>query len=181
MRHLASYLAGGLAVALAIEMFGPRLGIGSTAEVLGAGKQSASAISSSGVDRTLKGDRLVGAREARDQRTIAVVEIVGLRNAAVVYRDHDGREIFRTDPVTNATLVAKDVVLPEVTIRDSGASRVDPVPVNAPRVPVPTGSKLPVGCEPPVSPLASPPPNLLGRCISQIEPPKFAALADATR
>ena len=179
MRSLASYIAGGLAIALAVEVLGPRVGIGSTAEVL-APARPYSAVEKTGIDRTLKGNRLV-THEAREQRTIAVVEIVGLRNAAVVYRDHDGREIFRTDPVTNATVVAKDVVLPEVTIRESGASRVDQVPVNAPRLRVPSGNKLPVGCEPPVSPLASPPPNLLGRCISQNELPRLVSLADASR
>jgi hypothetical protein len=181
MRSLASYVAGGLAIALAVEVLAPRLGLGSTAEVLAPARQWSGTVQRSGVDRALKGDRLVTSRDAREQRTIAAVEIVGLRNAAVIYRDHDGREIFRTDPVTNATVVAKDVVLPEVTIRESGGSRVDPLPINAPRLRVPSGNKLPVGCEPPVSPLASPPPDLLGRCISQNEAPRFVFLADASR
>jgi len=181
MRSLASYVAAGLAIALAVEVLAPRLGLGSTAEVLAPARQPSGTIERSGVDRTLKGDRLATSREPREQRTIAVVEIVGLRNAAVVYRDQDGREIFRTDPVTNATVIAKDVVLPEVTIREFGGSRVDPLPVNAPRLRVPSGNKLPVGCEPPVSPLAGPPPDLLGRCISQNELPKLALLADASR
>jgi len=177
MRSLASYVASGLAFVLAVDLIAPRIGAGSTVEVLGQLGLSTAAVSGNSVDRTLKGDRLIAARAASGKHTIATVEIVGLRNTAVVYRDHQGRELFRTDPLTNATVIAKGVVLPEVTIRESGASRVDPVPVNAPRAPVPDG-KLPIGCESPVSPLAGPSPtNLLGRCVSQNVGAKFAAVS----
>lgn len=176
MRHPASYVAGGLAVLLALAVLLPRPGAGARGfdRPTPVGFAPRSTASLDGVDRTLKGDRLVPARgRAERKATIASVEIVGLRNTAVIYRDQAGRELFRTDPLTNATIVTRGVVLPEVTIRDSGESAVEPVPVNAQPTPGPAVQpalgptvKYPVGCEPPFSPLAGPiPPNIVGRCI----------------
>jgi hypothetical protein len=183
MPSLASYAAGGLAAVLALDLLAPGAVTGGTSELLGrVGFPVGVSAAEHGVDRTLKADRLVPARAAQGEKPMIVaVEIVGLRNTAIVYRDRAGRELFRTDPVTNATVVAKGIVLPEVTIRESGASKVDPVPVNSPQAPLPDRRKLPIGCESPVSPLAeSAPPNLIGRCISGLSGARFAALTAAS-
>src|SRR6266542_1863445 len=102
---------------------------------------------------------------------VTAVEVVGLRNTAVVYRDREGRVLFRTDPVSNATLVAKDVVLPEITIRDSGRSTVNPVPIEVPAR-APERPKLPPGCDSAFSPLTLPSLSRMpSRCIAENERP----------
>ena len=161
MQGLAPYIAGGLAAALiadyvAVPPRGP-------AEWL-----NASAAEWTVVDRAHKGDRATPARAAAGERpAIAAVEVVGLRNAAIVYRDRDGRVLFRTDPVTNATVIAKDVTLPEITIRDSSNSAVKPLPIE---VPAPAKAKLPPGCDSAFSPLTMPSlSHAPSRCVAQSE------------
>jgi hypothetical protein len=85
------------------------------------------------VDRRGKTDALPGAVDppARTPREIRSVEVVGVRGAAVVYRDGDGNLLFRTDPLANVTVVARDVKLPEITIRDSAEAPVERVEVEA--------------------------------------------------
>ena len=79
--------------------------------------------------------------------------------------------------LSNATLVAKDVVLPEITIRDSGRSVVDPVPVEVPAR-APERAKLPPGCDSAFSPLTLPSLSRMpSRCIAENDgPARFAAL-----
>jgi hypothetical protein len=105
------------------------------------------------------------------------VEVIGLRDAAVIYRDRDGRILFRSDPLSNATLIAKDVVLPEVTIRDSSRSPVQPMPVQTrEKAPQPQPTKIPDGCDPSFSPLAVKA-NVTGRCVASLDAPmRVAAL-----
>jgi hypothetical protein len=128
------------------------------------------------VDRTRKGDRLAAPRIASERSRVAEVEVVGVSDTAVVYRDRDGRVLFRTDPVANVTLIAKDVLLPEVTIRESRST----IPA---RMPVKTlqesDSKRPLdGCDPLVSPLAgSTLSKVPGRCIAAIADPRRLAMA----
>jgi hypothetical protein len=100
------------------------------------------------------------------------VEVVGIRDAAIVYRDRDGNELFRTDPLANVTIVAKNVDLPEVTIRENARTQVDRLPVEGSRP-----SQLPRGCE---SSFALPSPTALtripSRCVTQTDAAaKFAA------
>jgi len=120
------------------------------------------------IDRSLKGDRLTPAPQAKDaakNSQIAVVEVVGIRDAAVVYRDRSGRELFRTDPIANVTIVAKGFVLPQVTIKESDQAEVKEVPVETPRPPF---SPQPVdGCEGVVSPFTAPSLSyIVGRCLA---------------
>jgi hypothetical protein len=122
------------------------------------------------VDRSRKGDLLAPSRQANNGESnnpkIAVVEVVGIRDAAVVYRDRSGRELFRTDPVANVTIVAKGLVLPQVTIRESKQSEVEQVPVGArdPEV----SPKLTEGCEAVVSPYTAPSlSHVVGRCLAE--------------
>jgi hypothetical protein len=119
------------------------------------------------VDRSGKGDRLEPARATGDQANkITVVEVVGVRDTAVVYRDRQGRVLFRTDPVANVTVVAKGSVLPQVTIRESAEAVVKPAPVEAPASSV--SPELAQGCEPVLSPQIAPSySHLVGRCLAQ--------------
>ena len=66
----------------------------------------------SSVNRSAKADRGSMVHSAEASARIATVEVVGLRDAAIVYRDRDGRELLRTDPVSNVTIVTKGLQLP---------------------------------------------------------------------
>lgn len=124
------------------------------------------------VDRSHKGDRPTtrsGALAAR--RVVATVEVVGIEQAAIVYRDRDGRILFRTDPMRNSTVVVRDVALPQVTVRENAQTPTAPsvVPPPQPSAPDPeaTGKKLPDGCEPAASPLsASGTSHVRARCLA---------------
>ena len=174
MYGLAPYLVGGLAAVLVVDHLAiPSIG-SAVSDWLAA--PQAAAIT---VDRAHKADRLLPAQTAQPKRpVITAVEVVGLRDTAIVYRDREGRVLFRTDPLSNATLVAKDVVLPEITIRDSGRSAVDPVPVEVPAR-APERAKLPPGCDPAFSPLTLPALSRMpSRCIAENEVASQVALAD---
>lgn len=173
MYGLAPYIAGGLAVVLVVDHLAiPSIGSAVT-DWFGA-----TSVAAHVVDRGHKADRLMPARAATVQGpAITSVEVVGLRDTAIVYRDREGRVLFRTDPLSNATLVAKDVVLPEITIRDSGRSTVDPVPIEVP-VRGTERPKLPPGCDPAFSPLTQPALSRMpSRCMVENQrPAKLAAL-----
>lgn len=120
------------------------------------------------VERERKGDRLATPRSGDNPRTISVVEIIGVNNTAMVYRDRGGRELFRTDPVENVTIVARDVVLPEVTIRERPESVLQEKPKSESHD-AKEGTQL-EGCDPIASPLAAPTfANRLGRCLAAHE------------
>ena len=174
MPSLAQLCTGALAVVLLADHFAPPGSAFSLRMHAGAAPQSGSLHD---VNRTGKGDRLSGVKPAKAQGTatpnsIATVEVIGLSNAGIVYRGEDGRVLFRIDPVSNATLVSKDVVLPEITIRDNYRSPVRTLPIetnNAPPVQTNNAPTKPTpildGCDPSFSPLAVKA-NVSGRCIS---------------
>jgi hypothetical protein len=173
MYGLAPYIVGGLAAVLVVDHLAiPSIGSAMTDWLGGPG------VAVNVVERDHKADRLMPARATAGQRpAITAVEVVGLRDTAIVYRDREGRVLFRTDPLSNATLVAKDVVLPEITIRDSGRSAVNPVPIEVP-VRAPEHPKLPPGCDSAFSPLTLPSLSRMpSRCIAENEhPARLAAL-----
>jgi hypothetical protein len=133
------------------------------------------------VNRERKSDALPKSAAAQTRSEIKTVEVIGVRDASIVYRDRDGNILFQTDPLANVTIVTKNIDLPEVTIRNTETTKVERVPVEG-RVPVeskaPT-ARLP-GCE---SAFARPSPESLtrksSRCVTELPSPKvtnFAAL-----
>jgi hypothetical protein len=141
------------------------------------------------VNRTAKADRLpIRGRDA-ETATVAAVEIVGLRDAAIIYRDRDGRILYKSDPVANVTLISKGV-LPEVTVKEHRESGVQPMSIiRAPAAPVvpiepvrpAKPQRVPMGCDTLISPLADPARAApLGRCLASDlhRPVAIAALAD---
>jgi hypothetical protein len=183
MCKLAFYLTVGIAVVLAMDFAALPGGVsylfGMTAVLGDSGLPTI-------VNRDRKGDRLAAARP-RHNPVITSVEVVGLRDAAIVYRDRDGRVLYQTDPLSNATVVARDVVLPDVTIRSDAQSGVRPVPVESPPL-IPSQAKerdkpkIPVGCDPAFSPLSSAAKsNFSARCLADRgAPAPFAtAMADS--
>ena len=141
-------------------------------------KLTSTVLTADQIDRAVKGDRLAINRVSAEaeQPKVTTVEVVGLRDTAVVYRDRNGRVLFRTDPVENVTIVAKDVSLPEVTVREHSSAVPQQMPVKTLRE---DKSERMVGCDPLVSPLAgSSLSQVAGRCIAGLATgQKFAALA----
>jgi hypothetical protein len=141
------------------------------------------------VNREGKTDALPGNASAQKPNRISVIEVIGVSDAAVVYRDRGGQLLFKTDPLSNVTVVAKNTVLPEVTVREMELNDVMPVPVEQfknqgavrelPNSGAPaTTRKIPEGCESAFSAFIVPSQaNKAGRCLSSLEDArKFSAL-----
>jgi hypothetical protein len=160
MRGLVPHIVAGIALVVVLDHFSPLIGVGLN--------PSDSAITSdvgalmNGAGHSGKGDRLVSPRPENSRMKIGVVEIVVLRDTAIVYRDREGSILFRNDPLTSSTIFVKNVDLPEITVRDIA---VRPTPVRVPpRVERP---RLPVGCHAAFGPLADPSLRVLsGRCLT---------------
>ena len=75
------------------------------------------AIAATTVDRSRKGDRGTAVEHAGKAPVIAAVEVDGLTDPTIVYRDGIGRELFRADPSRKLTVVVKGIALPAITIR----------------------------------------------------------------
>ncbi len=167
MARVTPYVMGGLAAILLMDL-GPSM-IRQAGSLVASSSAAATPTQTSNTAR--KGDRAGRAVGEAGAPEIATVEVVGLRQPAIVYRDRDGRELYRTDPVNNVTIVTKDLLLPEVTVSERGASSMRPVvPVDSTQKQQPQlqpGATLPVGCEPSFSPVAAPSlSHLTGRCMA---------------
>jgi len=164
MFHITSSLIGGLAAVAAWAVVTPSFDPASKAPGVGAATHGSAAV----LNRAAKSDRLAPPRPyAGDERTVATVEVIGIRDAAIIYRDRDGRVLFQTDPVSNVTVISKGFVLPELTVRET--RRSTPVPLEAPRDPQ-KAREIPIGCEPIASPIAQPHlSHLTGRCLSELK------------
>jgi len=161
MRHITSYLLGGAAAIAAWALVAP-VDLHSQVGLTGG--------SSASVNRAAKAARLAAPRISRtDEDAVVTVEVIGIRDAAIIYRDRGGRVLFQTDPVTNVTVISKGFVLPELTVRESKRSK--PVPIEAPSQPA-AHPVIPIGCDPAVSPIAQPQlTHLTGRCLAQVREP----------
>jgi len=153
MFHITSSLVGGLAAVTAWALVAP-----------GFDHSSASiAPDTAQINRVTKSDRLAAPRATTGDRTVSTVEVIGVHDAAIVYRDRDGRVLFQTEPLSNVTVISKGVVLPQVTVRETPHS---PAPVVVPRKLEATPA-IPVGCDPVASPIAEPAlARVTGRCLS---------------
>lgn len=135
------------------------------------------------VNRAHKGARLhSAARTAAPAPRITTVEVVGVDDAAIVYRDRDGRVLFATDPLSNKTVVVRGVTLPVVTVRETARVPTRPVVVQPDatgpgKAGPPARQHLPKECEPAASPLsASGMSAARARCFVALEGPRLAAL-----
>ncbi len=159
---------GGLATAFV----GMLLLIAAADRMFPAGSQAlAGAGTSVHIDRTNKGDRSPRSDSARvqEQKRIATVEIVGIRDAAIVYRDRDGHVLFSTDPVANTTIVVKNVALPAVTIRETHQSAVEVRSFDRARPAVPNAQPVD-GCESAVSAVTAPSlAAIASRCLTSLK------------
>jgi hypothetical protein len=158
MYRLADVAGGFLATLgiVSLALSGP-----SSLDILSS-RLAAKSAAADGIDRTRKGDRLVAPRPAEEQAKVVIVEVVGVRDTAIVYRDRAGHVLFRTDPVANVTVIAKDVLLPQVTVREDGNASPKPTPVKT----LEERDERLVGCDPVVSPLAGSLSRVSGRCLA---------------
>src|SRR5215217_2007236 len=112
-----------------------------------------------------KGDRLDRARPSAERKPVAVLEVVGVSQVAVVLKSRDGEILYSSDPLSNTTLVAKNADLPVVTLQEKASvPMVQNGPVGSSPARAQQGSETPaspaprkpraVGCETEVSPLA---------------------------
>jgi hypothetical protein len=156
MLHFTPGVAGGLAIGVAAAV----------ATIF------TSVTATHSVDRLVKADRMpTNASAPSGGKRIAVVEVVGVHDAAIVYRDREGRLLFSTDPVANMTVVTKNLLLPEVTVRETAESQVERVPVEKTRAPNSDKQPLAQGCESGLSPDISPTfPIAKDRCIVELKP-----------
>ena len=109
------------------------------------------------VERSLKADRAPIRRPGSRPTAVSSVELVGADQAAIVLRDRLGQILYRSDPLTNTTEVAKNADIPSVNLKDLPQG---PVPTRWMLGPDHTQSletrpkrSVPVGCEGIVSPL----------------------------
>jgi hypothetical protein len=171
MGHVTSCLIGGFAAVASWAMVAPSASF--TPDFVDAFRAGGDRTAQS-VVRSSKGDRWATAAAQQSlpdhdvKRVVTSIEVVGVDDAAIVYRDRDGNVLYRTDPVRNVTVVAKGVRLPEVTVRQDGRSPTTSIPVNVPDANKP--AKLPIGCEPAASPIAAPQmSHLTGWCLAQAD------------
>jgi len=107
---------------------------------------------------SVKGDRISAPVPAR-KPAVSIVELVGLSNATVILRDHDGKVLYKSDPRTGITTFARDTELPVVTVKEEERAPVAQRPVRrqegseTPQERRPK-TRNPVGCMGDVSPLA---------------------------
>ena len=114
MFHITSSLFGGLAAVTAWALVVPGFEQAT----------KASLAADTHVNRAVKADRIAAPRASVDgTRSVVTVEVVGVHDAAIVYRDRDGRVLFQTDPLSNITVISKGFVLPQVTVRETPSGK----------------------------------------------------------
>jgi len=184
---------------------GPVIRLANSDAMAGGSDVAAPDIAVTNVDRARKTDRLqLAQRSETPRRTVARIEIG--QSKAVVFRDAEGVVLFGTDPGARVTTIAKNVVVPEITLQgvpaQAGPPPVSPtatsiIPSPAPPVTIglpsrdttPTPpldkakqldtAKRPAGCDPSFSPIAAPHlGHILGRCITSIAVPIKLAAAE---
>ena len=122
----------------------------------------------------VKGDLLATEGSRRPATRVTTVELVGLSQTTVILRDRDGGIVYRSDPVTNTTLVAKGADIPTVTVKNAADSTAQRQPVRRiesneqpDRQPK---RAMPVGCEGVVSILVNQDSRRVpGLCLAQAE------------
>lgn len=156
MFHITSSLFGGLAAVSAWALVAPSFDQAAKANVAASNHEQ--------VIRGTKGDRIAAPRSTFGGARVTTVEVVGVQDATIVYRDRDGRVLFQTDPVSNVTVISKGFVLPQLTVRETPQSKPSPVMVPQNREATPA---IPVGCDPIASPIVEPElARMTGRCLS---------------
>ncbi|PVE22137.1 hypothetical protein DC522_22775 [Microvirga sp. KLBC 81] len=126
-----------------------------------------------------KGDRLMPARAAEKAVSISIVEIVGLTHATIILRGSNGEVLYRSDPRSGITTMAKNTDLPILTMKEDLQRPAVQHPPATQREGSDEGARkpkrqTPVGCMGDVSPLASASANRMpSLCLASLERPLF--------
>jgi hypothetical protein len=171
MYHLSSCVLSGIVAAAAIMPFvgDPDRPLATLFEQRGMTASWPQPSAGTFVNRAGKGDRRNGATGWRANAKSVAIELIGADdNGAVVYRNRDGGVVFRSDPASGVTMVAKDTILPDAIIRNPAASAAKPVTLEAPRKSKEkTKRPLPDGCESSFSSISDHSlANIPGRCVT---------------
>jgi hypothetical protein len=167
MLRVAAYVAGGVAVLLAVD-FVAASDFLTTAPAAQADKSVTPAAATP--DRALKGDRLSVLRPVHSSRQVVA--------------GGDLRVLIRTNPA-NVTVITKvpglKATQPSESAKKLGSTVREPVGADPARLRTPEAvpqRKLLDGCDPSFSPVAAPSlAHITGRCIAQLKgAPKLAAL-----
>lgn len=175
MHIMPPCVVAGAAVALAAIYFSPPSVAGSFHRTERAAGSSGSVAPGTLVDRSRKGDRLPVLAETLQPALNVNVEAIELRKSSVVLRGRDGALLFRSDQRTANTVVAKGILVPEITVPGQLVDDHPPAKpgTTIPAAPVSRGGspapvELPVGCESAVSAMArSPTFDVTGRCMAR--------------
>ena len=92
-----------------------------------------------GVLKAYRGDRLAAAvkpaltyTDVDPAAVVSHVELIGPKGAVVEFRDPAGNLVYRSDPVTNTTVVSKNTVIPSFTVREREGDMAELKLVNTP-------------------------------------------------
>jgi hypothetical protein len=129
---------------------------------------------------TGKSDRAAAAAPASNPNTVSIVELVGVSQAAVILRDDGGRILYKSDPRTGVTMLARDTELPVVTLKEDMQGPVAQHPVRrqegneAPQEQRPK-ARNPIGCVRDVSSLVKASADRLpSLCLAQVGRPSLS-------
>jgi hypothetical protein len=97
----------------------PAIIIGMAGAALLLGSLAPAAIEARNSDHaaSVKGDRRAASRPADERVPVSLGGIVGPSRAAVVLEGRDGAVLFRSDPIEETTVIAKNVDLPIVSLK----------------------------------------------------------------
>ncbi|KLK90047.1 hypothetical protein AA309_27890 [Microvirga vignae] len=124
-----------------------------------------------------KGDRLMPAKAAENVVAISIVEIVGITRATIILRGSNGEVLYRSDPRSGITTMAKNTDLPILTMREDLQNPAVQHPPATQREGSDEGARkpkrqTPVGCLGDVSPLASASANRMpSLCLASLGKP----------
>ena len=100
-----------------------------------------------GTQQIMRGDRLAAAvkppitfSDINPASVVSHVELIGPKGTIVEFRDPTGKLVYRSDPVTNTTIVAKNAVIPSFTVKEKAGDVAELTLVNTAGDP-PVGQK----------------------------------------
>ena len=108
-------------------------------------------------DQSLKADRAPVQRKGSRSTAVSSIELAGIGQVTVVFRDRVGQIVYRSDPLTSTTVVSKNADIPNVNIgeipQSPTATQWRLGPDHKEGLETSPKRSLPAGCEGVVSPL----------------------------
>jgi hypothetical protein len=108
-------------------------------------------------DQSLKADRVPVQRKGSRSTAVSSVELAGVGQVAVIFRDRVGQIVYRSDPLISTTVVSKNADIPNLNIQEIPQSPTATQwrlgPDHKEGLETSPKRSLPAGCEGVVSPL----------------------------